>query len=74
MTDSHRLATRLDKPGFPLAELEHVQSWQRQRLARTYEEVIFQQRYRAAGNFFLDELYGGLNFRERDQEVERVYR
>jgi len=72
LTDSHRLATRLDKPGFPLAELEHVQSWQRQRLARTYEDVIFQPRYRAAGNFFLDELYGGLNFRERDQEVERV--
>lgn len=72
LADSHKLATLLDEPGFPLAELEHVQSWQRERLARTYEEIIFQERYRAAGNFFLDELYGGLNFRERDQEVERV--
>ena len=72
LAESHKLATRLDEPGFPLAELEHVQSWQRERLARTYEEIIFQERYRAAGNFFLDELYGDLNFRERDQEVERV--
>ena len=72
LADSHRLATRLDDSSFPLKELEHIQGWQRQRLARTYEDVISRERYRAAGNFFLDELYGGLNFRERDQEVERV--
>ena len=72
LADSHKLATRLDEPGFPLTELEHVQSWQRDRLARTYEDFILQERYRAAGNFFLDELYGGLHFRERDQEMERV--
>jgi hypothetical protein len=72
LTDSHRLATRLDKPGFPLEKLELVQTWQRQRLAGTYGDIISKDRYRAAGNFFLDELYGGLNFRERDQEVERV--
>jgi len=72
LTDSHRLAKQLDKPGFPLSELEHIQVWQRQRLARTYQDVISRERYRAAGNFFLDELYGGLNFRERDQEMERV--
>lgn len=72
LTENHRLANRIDKPGFPLKELEVVQSWQRQRLARSYEDVIFRERYRAAGNFFLDELYGGLHFRERDQEVARV--
>jgi len=72
LTDSHDLATRLDEPGFPLVELEHLQAWQRQRLAGVYEDVISQERYRAAGNFFLDELYGGLHFRERDQEMERV--
>jgi len=72
LTDSHTLATRLDEPGFPVAELEYLQSWQRQRLAETYKDIIDQQRYRAAGDFFLDELYGGLHFRERDQEMERV--
>jgi hypothetical protein len=72
LTDSHQLATGLDEPGFPLAQLEIVQSWQRQRLARSYHDLISQDRYRAAGEFFLDELYGGLNFRQRDQQMERV--
>ena len=72
LTESHDLAARLDEPGFPLAELELMQTWQRRRLAKTYEDLIGQQRYSAAGDFFLDELYGGLHFRERDQEMERV--
>ena len=72
LTDSHQLAARLDEPGFALAELEIVQSWQRKRLARSYRDLISQQRYRAAGDFFLAEIYGGLHFRERDQEMERV--
>lgn len=72
LTDSHRLAGTLDEPDFPLAMLEALQSWQRERLAHTYGDLIGQERYRAAGVFFLNELYGGLHFRERDQEVERV--
>ena len=72
LADSHKLANRLDEPGFPLVELEIVQTWQRQRLAHSFHDLISQERYRAAGDFFLDELYGGLHFRERDQEMERV--
>ena len=72
LTDSHELATRIDKPGFPHEELELLQGWQRRRLAKSYHDLISQERYRAAGDFFLDELYGGLNFRERDQQMERV--
>jgi hypothetical protein len=72
LSDSHKLAARLDEPDFPLADLETVQCWQRQRLATSYRDLICRQQYRAAGDFFLDELYGGLNFRERDQEMERV--
>ncbi len=72
LADSHALAERLDEPGFPRAELERLQDWQRQRLAKSYQALISQARYRAAGNFFLDEIYGGLNFRERDQQMERV--
>ena len=72
LTDSHELAARFDKPGFPHEELELLQDWQRRRLAKSYHELISQERYRAAGDFFLAELYGGLNFRERDQQMERV--
>ena len=72
LTDSHTLAACLDEPGFPLAELELLQDWQRHRLARSYKDLISQDRYVAAGEFFLAELYGGLHFRERDQEMERV--
>ena len=72
LTESHTLAARFDKPDFPLAELELLQEWQRQRLARSYADLINQQRYIPAGEFFLAELYGGLHFRERDQEMERV--
>ena len=72
LKESHELARRLDDPGFPLASLELLQDWQRQRLSRSYEALISQDRYRAAGDFFLAELYGGLHFRERDQQMERV--
>ena len=72
LTDNHVLAKRLDEPGFPLAELDLLQGWQRRRLADTYKDLINQDRYHAAGEFFLVELYGGLHFRERDQQVERV--
>ena len=72
LTDNHVLARRFDEPGFPLAELELLQDWQRRRLAETYKDLITRDRYRAAGDFFLVELYGGLHFRERDQQVERV--
>jgi len=72
LSESHELASRFDEPGFPLDELELLQNWQRQRLATSYHNLISQERYRAAGKFFLAELYGGLHFRERDQEMERV--
>jgi len=72
LAESHALATRLDEPGFPLRELELLQNWQRDRLARSYDDLMGQEQYRAAGEFFLAELYGGLHFRERDAEVERV--
>lgn len=72
LADSHDLATRIDAPDFPLTEFEILQTWQRSRLERSYQSLISQERYRAAGDFFLAELYGGLHFRERDQEMERV--
>jgi len=72
LSDSHELAERLDAGGFPHAQLALLQDWQRRRLANSYRDLISQERYAAAGDFFLAELYGGLNFRERDQQMERV--
>jgi hypothetical protein len=72
LSDSHALAERLDDSGFALDEFEVLQNWQRERLAQQYRYLTSQKRYRAAGEFFLAELYGGLHFRERDQEMERV--
>lgn len=72
LTESHTLAAGLDQPGFPLAELALLQGWQRRRLAQSYTDLLSQPRYIPAGEFFLAELYGGLHFRERDQEMERV--
>ncbi|MGD8384258.1 MAG: hypothetical protein PVF89_02510 [Lysobacterales bacterium] len=69
---SHSLALRLDEPAYPLAALTCVQNWQRRRLAQTYADFVSQSRYSAAVEFFLQELYGGLNFRERDQQMEKV--
>lgn len=72
LAESHALAAGLDEPDCPLAELEILQDWQRERLAVSYQDLFKQQRYVAAGHFFLTEIYGGLHFRERDQEMERV--
>ncbi|MGA0264759.1 MAG: FFLEELY motif protein [Lysobacterales bacterium] len=72
LSDSHELASLLDVPGYPLSRLEYLQKWQRVRLAETYADLLDHPRFQAAGAFFLDELYGGLHFRERDQEVEKV--
>lgn len=72
LAENHRLAQSLDQPDFPLDSLLLLQSWQRQRLSETYSDLRADPRYAAAADFFLDRLYGGLNFRERDQEVAKV--
>lgn len=69
---NHHLAGLLDQPEFPLAEFECLQSWQQARLARTFDDFIRQQPYRPAVTFFLTEIYGGLDFRERDQDMGKV--
>lgn len=69
---NHQLAEEIDRDGFPLQEFEILQSWQQNRLAMTFDDLIRQQTYRPAVTFFLTELYGGLDFRERDQDMHRV--
>jgi hypothetical protein len=69
---NHGLAQRLADPQFPLPVFDRLQQWQRARLARSYADLLGDPQFSAAGHFFLDELYGGLAFRERDQQVARV--
>jgi hypothetical protein len=47
--------------------------WQSARLARTYADFSAQPRYRPAVEFFLHDLYGPVDFSQRDADVERVY-
>jgi hypothetical protein len=51
--------------------LRDLQAWQAERLRRTYADLYAQSRYRAAIEFFLDELYGG-DPRRRDADLLKV--
>ena len=69
---NHDLAGQIDARDFALPAFEQLQAWQQHRLAQTFDDLIRQDAYRPAVTFFLTELYGGLDFRERDQEMGKV--
>jgi hypothetical protein len=69
---NHAIAQRVQEPDFPLAQFNTLQQWQRARIARSFEDLAQRQGYRPAVQFFLNELYGGLDFRQRDQDMGRV--
>ncbi len=54
------------------ARLTEVKRFQSRRLAKTYEDLASQPRYRAATAFFLDDIYGPKDFSARDQEMLRI--
>ncbi len=66
------LAEHIMAPGFDRRPLERLQDWQRHRLSETYADLWAQERYRPACQFFIEELYGGLDFLERDRQLERA--
>lgn len=49
-----------------------LKAWQSERLARTHADLLANERYRPATEFFLSELYGTRDFAPRDEEVARV--
>ena len=49
-----------------------LRTWQAERLAATYRDLLDSERYNAAARFFLTDLYGPKDFSERDHEVERI--
>ena len=69
---NHDLAGKINGDDFPLMSFERLQAWQQKRMTTTFDDLIRQDAYRPAINFFLTELYGGLDFRERDQDMSKV--
>ena len=66
------LAVKICAPDFCLEPFTLLQQWQRDRLAVSFSDLNELESYRPACDFFLAELYGGLDFCERDQQMERV--
>jgi len=70
---NQEVAERLNHADEDLTDrLIELQDWQRRRLDGCYDDLRQTARYRPACDFFLDELYGGKDFRERDRQLSRV--
>jgi len=54
--------------------LAELRAWQAARLARTYSDLHAETRFRAAIEFFLNDLYGPHDFARRDEELARAWR
>lgn len=65
---------RVDDKGKGLGPGQKVLAeWQCQRLAATYADLSRQKRYTKAVDFFLTDLYGPIDFSQRDDDINRVY-
>ncbi len=64
-------ARRAADPGLD-ARVQAVKSYQQRRFARTYADLLANPRYEAATRFFLHELYGPDDYRQRDAQFARV--
>jgi hypothetical protein len=69
---NHAVAERVQQPDFPLQAFNELQRWQRGRIARSFRDLARSKGYRPAVHFFLSELYGGLGFQKRDQDMSKV--
>lgn len=60
--------------GVPLdPQLALLRTWQSQRLARTYADLLADPRYRPACAFFLEDIYAARDFSQRDHDMEQMY-
>jgi hypothetical protein len=55
-----------------LVGIQALQHWQMQRLQNTYADFAAEPRYRAAIEFFLQDLYGPHDFTQRDHDLRKV--
>jgi hypothetical protein len=60
-----------DKAGL-MPSIRAVQAWQCKRLLATHQEMYHQKRFKPAVEFFINELYGPSDFRQRDQDIARI--
>ncbi len=72
LSRNHLLAAKIGSADFCFESFELLQKWQRQRLAGSFSDLMAQESSRPACTFFLSELYGGLDFLQRDQDMNRV--
>ncbi|MBV8035328.1 hypothetical protein [Roseateles sp.] len=54
------------------ARVHALKTWQQRRFADTYADLLASPRYEAATRFFLHELYGPGDYRQRDAQFARV--
>jgi hypothetical protein len=54
------------------ARVQALKSYQQRRFAHTYADLLANPRYEAATRFFLHELYGPGDYRQRDAQFARV--
>jgi hypothetical protein len=54
------------------AAVVKVKSFQHERFARTYADLLANRRYAVAARFFLDDLYGPHDFTDRDAQFARI--
>jgi hypothetical protein len=54
------------------AAVTAVKAFQHQRFATTYADILASPRYGPAGRFFLDDLYGPMDFSQRDGQFARI--
>jgi hypothetical protein len=64
-------ARRAAEPGLE-ARVQALKAWQQRRFADTYADLLANPRYAAATRFFLQELYGPGDYRQRDAQFARV--
>lgn len=51
-----------------------LKQFQQQRFQHSYQDLLGTPRYAGAARFFLDELYGPRDYRERDAQFQRIVR
>ena len=54
------------------AAVQAVKAYQHKRFEQTYADLLLSGRYGPAARFFLDDLYGPMDFAHRDQQFARV--
>jgi hypothetical protein len=50
-----------------------LRTWQSQRLAQTYADLLADPHAGPAGRFFLSDIYAPRDFSQRDHDIERIY-